>query len=256
MNHLKKTLASVLALLMLLTCGGVTAAAQPASSLALSGSSQRTTSLHSPYGLEVAQTTKNYTKNGLSVRTLGRFNTVDFKGTFQYGFPWDYTREDTFHGAQSDSKVKFLHEQTYSCPYGSDGKLQGLGLPYSGTDYELYLLLPTDSKQDPTVLWNSYSAEQKENFLSTITSKAMASVSIPRMKLQAANTINGYRQTVRLNVDETGTEPDRVRKPIQRPYCKIPPRIRLTFYANHPFYLLLKDNKTGKIIYEGAVMQL
>lgn len=255
MNNLKKTLASVLALLMILTCGGVTAAAQPTSALALSGSSPHTT-LHSPYGIEVAQTTKNYAKNGLTVHTLGHLNTVDFKGTFEYGFPWDYTHEDTFHGTQSDLKVKFLHEQTYSCPYGSDGKFQGLGLPYSGTDYELYLLLPTDSKQDPTALWNSYSTEQKASFLSTITSKAMASVSIPRMKLQATSAINGYRQTVRLNVDETGTAPDRVRKPIQRPYCKIPPRIRLTFYANHPFYLLLKDNKTGKIIYEGAVMQL
>lgn len=255
MKKLKKTLASVLALLMVLTCGGVTAAAQNASPLALSGSSQHTT-LHSPYGIEVAKTTKDFNQNGLTVRTMGRLNTVDFKGTFQYGFPWDYTHEDTFHGTQSDSKVKFLHEQTYSCPYGSDDKFQGLGLPYSGTDYELYLLLPHDSKQDPTTLWNTYSAEQKESFLSSITSKAMASVTIPRMKLQAANTIDGYRQTVRLNVDETGTAPDLVRKPIQRPYCKIPPRIRLTFYANHPFYLILRDNKTGRIFYEGAVMQL
>lgn len=242
---MKKITAVVLACLMLLACAS-------APVFAASGSR---TQITSPYGAEVARTTKTYTKDGLRIRTLGRINTVDFEGTFQYGFPWDYTQDGTFHGVQSDSNVKFLHNQTYSAPYGADDNFQGLGLPYSGTDYELYLILPK-GEQDPQAAWNKYTKKQKETFLENITSKAMASVTIPRMHLQDTNMVGGYQQTVRLNVDERGTEPDKERIPIERPYCMIPPRIRLTFHANRPFYLLLRNNKTGKVIYEGAVRQL
>lgn len=231
---------------MLLTCAGVPVFAAGKSRV----------NVTSPYGLEVARTKKNLTEDGLTIRTLGRVNTVDFEGTFSHGFPWDYTREDTFHGAQSDETVTFLHNQTFSCPYGADGNFQALGLPYSETDYELYLLLPNDETQDPAKLWNRYSKAQKKEFLDNVTSHAMTSVNIPRLKLDVTTNTQGYRQTVRLNVDEQGTHPDPVRMPIQRPTCVIPPRDRIIFNANRPFYLLLLNTKTEKVIYAGSVYQL
>ncbi len=58
-----------------------------------------------------------------------------------------------------------------------------------------------------------------------------------------------------INVDETGTEAAAATAVIMRKITSVNPADKVIFNANHPFVYLIKENKTGSILFIGQLVK-
>ena len=207
-------------------------------------------------------------------------NAIYFKGRWASEFAADFTSEQPFTLA-SGGKVKAptMHQMGQFPLFAGDG-FQALALPYKGNALSMVILLPAKHDGLP-VLEKSLSAESLARWLAAMKPQLVA-VALPKFKstttillaetLQAMGMTDAFAlppadfsgmtgkkdlfisQVIHkafVDVNETGTEAAAATAVIMEGGEAPRP---LVFAADHPFIFLIRDNKSGSILFLGRVM--
>jgi serpin B len=211
-------------------------------------------------------------------------NAIYFKGSWSSPFRPEQTQQEDFHpSAGRTSRVPMMH-QTGSFPYFEDDSVQVLELPYAGGDLAMVVLLPR-AVDGLDAFERSLSAESLAQRLIQLRARQVA-VALPRFKLtsefELARTlaalgmtlpftgradftgINGGKEPLEISavihkayidVNEEGTEAAAATAVGIRATSAVIPQPPIPFRADHPFLFLLRDRRTGNLLFLGCLTQ-
>jgi serpin B len=210
-------------------------------------------------------------------------NAIYFKALWTSPFPKEKTSSEDFHASPRDLVRVQMMKQSGRYRYFDEGSFQVLELPYKGDTLAMVILLPK-AKDGLGGLESSMTAAKFQNWLTKLSSHRIE-VSLPKFKLTAECElkdalsalgmpvafkpgaadflgITGTRDLVIsavvhkafVEVEESGTEAAaatgvgfaRTAAVAQRP---------LLFRADHPFFFLIRDVKTGAILFLGRLVR-
>ena len=207
-------------------------------------------------------------------------NAIYFKGEWKTKFSWWKTRKTDFAVSAKDKvKVPMMHLKE-DFRYYEDEKLQILELPYKGDEICMVVILPTNI-EGITEIENTLTAESLNVLLSKIKSTKV-DVYFPRFKMtwgtfSLKNTLaalgmpgafeperadfsgmNGRRNLwisdvfhkAFIEVNEKGTEAAAATGVVMAKAFYIEP----VFRADHPFVFIIRDNRSGSILFMGRVI--
>jgi len=212
-------------------------------------------------------------------------NAIYFKGDWLNPFEKASTQNEEFHTSASQFVMASLMHRTGSYRYYDGGTFQALELPYSGDELSMDVLLPKANNGLPA-LEQSFTASAAGDWLQklepvdkviltfprfTMTqqfelSSALSAMGMPQAFGGAANfsgmtgkpdfTISAAIHKAFIDVNEQGTEAAAATSIIMRataarvPFPEPPP---VVFRADHPFLFLIRDAKSGAILFLGRV---
>lgn len=207
-------------------------------------------------------------------------NAIYFKGEWKTKFSWWKTRKADFAVSAKDKvKVPMMHLKE-DFKYYEDEKLQALELPYKGDEISMLVLLPSDT-EGIRELGNTLTAESLNVLLSKMW-MTKVDVYFPKFKLVWGafslknaliklgmtdafdckkadfSGINGIGflfisdvfHKAFIEVNEKGTEAAAATGVVLAKSAHI---VRV-FRADHPFIFVIKDNRSGSILFMGRVM--
>jgi serine protease inhibitor len=208
-------------------------------------------------------------------------NAIYYKAPWQTPFSEGRTKEGEFH-VTSDQKVMHpIMHQTGEFKYLDVGEFQLLDMPYKGYDQSMVVLLPkkTDGLAE---LEKTLTAQNLENWL-TKGRERQVDVTFPRFKFMHAfelnkkladmgmpdaftpdadfSGMNGRKDLSISNVihqafvdvHEKGTEAAAATAVVMA-RASAPPEPPAKFQADHPFVFVIRDNRTGSILFLGRVI--
>jgi serpin B len=207
-------------------------------------------------------------------------NAVYFKGNWESQFDEKLTREGRFTVARDRRvSVPMMHQES-QFKYAALPKLQVLEMPYAGEDLSMLVVLPSEV-DGLSRLERSLSAEGLAEWTERLR-KAKVSVFLPRFtttcqfELKAVlaamgmpeafhrvradfSGMNGKRDLcisavihkAFVDVNEEGTEAAAATAVVMR--LKSAPRPSPVFRADHPFLFIIRDNRTGSLLFVGRV---
>ena len=212
-------------------------------------------------------------------------NAIYFKGDWLNVFEKASTQNEEFHTSASQFVMAPLMHRTGSYSYCDGGTFQTLELPYSGDELSMDVLLPKSNDGLPA-LEQSFTASTAGDWLQklepvdkviltfprfTMTqqfelSSALSAMGMPQAFGSSADfsgmtgkpdfTISAAIHKAFIDVNEQGTEAAAATSIIMRataarvPFPEQPP---IVFRADHPFLFLIRDTKSGAILFMGRV---
>ena len=215
-------------------------------------------------------------------------NAIYFKGDWQKPFYKDATEDGDFHltPAQNVKTPLMHHGGEYN--YFDGGTFQALEIPYKSGDLSMIVFLPKDLS-GLSALEQSLTASNTQQWLSQLRPASEVILTFPKFKLtqqvelqktlgamgmplafdpfaadfsgmtgQRDLCISAVIHKAFVDVNEEGTEAAAatavVMKPTtaRRPDREEPPPI--IFRADHPFVFLIRDNRSGGILFMGRVI--
>jgi serpin B len=239
----------------------------------------------------VEQQTNNKIQNLLQpgvltpVTRLVLTNAIYFKGNWQDQFDKDSTQNEEFHLSAAQFVMAPLMHRTGSYLYYDGGSFQALELPYASNEISMVVLLPKDTEGLPA-LEKSFTAAAASEWIQKLApadkviltlprftmtqqselSSVLAMMGMPQAFSNAADfsgmtgkpdfTISAAIHKAFIDVNEQGTEAAAATAVVMRataarmPFPEPPP---IVFRADHPFLFLLRDEKTGGILFMGRV---
>jgi serpin B len=212
-------------------------------------------------------------------------NAVYFLGQWSQPFEKYATQPASFHCADQDRRVALMYQQAV-CRYGEVEDLQVLEKTYRGGDLAMMILLPPSGADKLDALERSLSPEELERQASRLEEREVK-VYLPRFELETTYSLNGamsslgislafepkvadlsgiqggvepfwlaeVRQRATLKVDEAGTEAAAVTFLGGMGGMAAPPPRIPVFRADHPFVFLIRDRRTGSILFLGRLTQ-
>jgi serpin B len=208
-------------------------------------------------------------------------NAVYFKAEWDSKFAREVTHEQPFQVA-ADKKVKVpLMAQTGTFSYLEGDALQLVELPYAGKDLSMLVLLPKKADGLPE-LEKALTAEKLTEWQGKMR-EAMVTLLLPKFKVTGTfelkkvlqgmgmerafdagradfSGMNGgseplfvsdvVHQTF-VDVNEEGTEAAGATAVVLKPGAPLPKSA--TFRADHPFVFLVRDNRSGSVLFLGRV---
>ena len=210
-------------------------------------------------------------------------NAVYFKGKWQVEFDKKLTRDDTFHPLDGAPKKVSMMSQSGRYPYYQGESFQAVSLPYGEGHISLYLFLPD---QD-TPLKEFFTQLNDQNWGRWLTQfrPMQGSIKLPRFKVEYDRQLNellkALGMTVAFDRDRADFSRMRVERDlfIQQVKHKAVAEVNeegteasaatsvgigitsvltptpFTFVANRPFFMAIRDERTGTILFLGAVME-
>ena len=210
-------------------------------------------------------------------------NAIYFKGNWVHKFKPEATRDAPFHVSPETTATAPLMHQTDDFGYAEFPDLQVLELPYLGNDVSMVVLLPRDADglgkleeqltAPKLAAWTAALKSQKvQVFLPKFKATSqfslggtLAEMGMPDAFVYPKADFSGMDGTHNLyisdvihkayvDVDEQGTEAAAATGvlmragAIARPMAPIP-----VFRADHPFLFLIRDNRTGSVLFLGRV---
>jgi len=207
-------------------------------------------------------------------------NAIYFKGQWEQQFRPEQTAEAPFRLSTGKQViVPFMH-QVATFRYGETGGTQVLELPYRGNELAMAVLLP---KPDSSLaeLEAALRTDGVESILEAL-SPTLVDVSIPRFKFEAELSLNGYLKQLGMvdafddniadfsgmsdmflyithvlhkafiEVNEEGTEAAAATAVVvgTKSIRLDPPKV---FMADRPFVFLIRDVRTGSILFIGRM---
>lgn len=208
-------------------------------------------------------------------------NAIYFKGEWKTKFRWWKTRRKDFYVTEKDKVEVHLMHLEKDFKYYGDEKMQALELPYKGDELSMLVLLPREIEgikelEDTftvetlnTLLpktWNAkvdvYLPKFKVTWGTFVLNNTLAALGMPdafdseKADFSGMNGKRGFWisdvfHTAFIEVNEEGTE------------AAAATAVRMTrgsagvsavFRADHPFIFIIKDNRTGSILFIGRVM--
>ncbi len=211
-------------------------------------------------------------------------NAIYFKGDWQTPFEKSYTEDDDFHLSQKQTVKAPLMHRSDSFNYFDGGSFQALEIPYKRGELSMIVFLPNDISGLPA-LEQSLTASNMQHWLSQLHSVPKVILTLPRFKMtrqfelqetlgamgmpQAFTTdadfsgmtggrdlfISAVIHKAYVDVNEQGTEAAAATAVLMMPTMarqeRTPPPI--VFRADHPFIFLIRDNRSGGILFMGRV---
>ena len=211
-------------------------------------------------------------------------NTVWFKADWQRQFEPRATRErEFFAGGAEPVKVRMMHEREARFRHLDGGRFDALELPYQGEEMSMLVFLPKDRAGLPAFereldgprlqQWTDAlrSAERKAVDLALPKIELRTRYDLPAplkemgMRLAYAKGADfsgistaesllidrAIHQTFLL-VDEKGTEAAAATAITMRAVSAAPtPEVR--FHADHPFFFVIRDNRSGALLFIGRI---
>lgn len=210
-------------------------------------------------------------------------NAIYFKGGWTEPFEKKHTREAPFFAAP-DRQVKtpMMHRQDRFGYRQQDG-LQTLELPYGNDELSMLVLLP--EKQDGLAELEAALTADKLAEWTTRLGRPEVSVFLPKFKVEAEFNLNETLSALGMpaafsnaadfsgmssheglkiaavlhkayvDVNEEGTEAAAATGVIMMPTAMPQPQRIPVFRADHPFLFLIRDNRTGEILFIGRVTE-
>jgi serpin B len=209
-------------------------------------------------------------------------NAIYFLGGWQDEFNKELTKEEPFFISPTQSADAPLMTQTQRLRYSESDGLQILELPYRGHEIAMVVLLP--KKNDGlAAVEKTLTAESVDRWLDSLRPRKVH-VFLPRFKMTSEFSLEktlsalGMPTAFSTNADfsrmasgeslmisevihkafvdvsEKGTEAAAATAVIVAPTSALP-RVEepVVFRANHPFVFLLRDNRSGAILFAGRV---
>jgi serpin B len=209
-------------------------------------------------------------------------NAIYFKGTWQYRFSKELTREAPFHDLRNrESKVSMMN-QTGAFQYGENADAQFLQLPYLGGDLSMVILLPKRFNGLPQ-LEKQLTAQEVQKWFSGMGHADEVDIFLPKFTFTSQIGLKGVLSSMGLplafsddadfsgittehdqklyeaihqafvDVNEEGTEAAAVTGHVGGNAPGPVPQ-RVVFRADHPFLFLIQHNRTGAILFLGRVI--
>jgi serpin B len=205
-------------------------------------------------------------------------NAIYFKGDWSRPFFEAATKDEPFWIAQDKSVSVPLMHRIGSYRYQDAGNHQVLELPYAGGDLAMVVFLPKDKSADPPQLDATGLAQSVANL-----APRQVDVTFPRFKIEAAfelekvlaklgmslafspqadfSGINGKRDLflsavvhkAYVEVNEKGTEAAAATGVVTWRSAAVKTAPPLVFRADHPFVFVIRDTRSGGILFMGRV---
>jgi len=216
-------------------------------------------------------------------------NAVYFKGHWSLPFTEKKTADETFHAPGGDIEVPMMHQQR-RLPYHEADGIKVLELGYQGGAMAMTFLLPNDNDG-----LGKLEAKLNADNLARWTKSAAAAiykvtVALPRFKIEPSGSIaltkplselgmplafdatkadfreiaapsgpNLYIEEIfhkaMVDVNERGTEAAAATGGVMFPTSLPPPAEPRDFIADHPFIFLIRDTKSGVVLFIGRVVK-
>jgi serine protease inhibitor len=210
-------------------------------------------------------------------------NAVYFRGKWQVEFDKQLTRDETFHLLDGTQKQVPMMAQSGRYPYYRGEKFQAVSLPYGEGRTSLYLFLPDQGtplkdfftqltyqnwegwltrfhRMQGTIKLPRFTLEYDQQLNEALKALGMAvafdrdRADFSRMRIERDLFIQQVKHKAVAEVNEEGTEAAAATSigigitsaPISGPF---------TFVADRPFFMTLRDERTGTILFMGAVIE-
>lgn len=209
-------------------------------------------------------------------------NAVYFKGTWQSQFQEKETKPQDFHALDGSTFKVPTMRQTETFKYAETEELQALELPYKKCGLAMLVILPK-KKAGLSQLETKLDRATLESLLSDLKHKHVR-LAIPRFKMETKYTLNKPMQSLGMrrafapgeadfsgitesedlyiktaihkayvDVDEEGTEAAAATGIVMRTTSiRVDPPT--PFIADHPFMFMIRDMRTGVILFMGRVL--
>jgi serpin B len=208
-------------------------------------------------------------------------NAIYFKGNWARQFKESLTHDAPFYLTPEKTVQTPFMTQEHTFLYGEDGGLQILELPYEGDDLVMLILLPR-RVAGLAELEKALSPENLDQWIALLREQKIE-VFVPKFKLASSFSLNetlvsmgmrdAFDQTKAnfagmdgtnllyisaaihqavVEVNEEGTEAAATTGIVMG--LKAMPAQPTTFRADHPFIFLIRDNRSGSILFMGRVI--
>jgi serpin B len=208
-------------------------------------------------------------------------NASYFKGTWQYRFAKEATRDAPFHDLKNREVKVPMMNQTGAFQYGENADLQVLELPYVGGELSMVILLPKKVDGLPA-LEKKLTARDVQKWASALEHADEVEIDMPKFTFTTQIALKGVLSSMGMplafsdeadfsgittqheqklyesihqafvDVNEEGTEAAAVTGHIGGNAPGPVPR-HVVFRADHPFLFLIQDKRTGAILFLGRV---
>ncbi len=210
-------------------------------------------------------------------------NTVYFLGKWVSPFDPARTMDLDFQGFDKTSKTSFMSENEHLL-YGENDDAQFLEMGYQGGDIAMMMILPKDkSAKAFAALEKSFDAKMLADAVSKLEG-GMVSVTIPKFEMKLGGSILSQLESMGLKkatsnqaqfcgivdgcnifiaevihkafirVDEEGTEASAATA-VEMAAGGPAPKVLGPFRADHPFLYLIRDQKTGAVLFVGRYVK-
>jgi serine protease inhibitor len=210
-------------------------------------------------------------------------NAIYFKGDWETQFDKAKTKPDDFRVSASQAvKAAFMHREG-SFNYFGGSTFQALEIPYKSRDLSMIVLLPNDVAGLPA-LEESLTAANVKQWLAGLRSAPKVVLTLPSFRITAQFQLGrtlaamGMAQAFDARADFSGINPRRdllisdvIHKAfvdvneegteaaaatgviINRAMIAQRPRPPIVFRADHPFVFVIRENKSGAMLFMGRV---
>ena len=210
-------------------------------------------------------------------------NAIYFKGDWQNQFKKAQTAEEDFHLSKAQTVLAPLMHRDGKLNYFNGGTFQALEIPYKGAELSMIVLLPNDADGLPA-LERSLTPLTLQQWLGQLQPASKVILTLPRFKMtqqfelnsalaalgmkhafqkNAADfsAMNGKRDLwistaihkAYVDVNEEGTEAAAATSTVMRSLSLSREQQPVVFRADHPFLFLIRDNRSGCILFMGRV---
>ena len=215
-------------------------------------------------------------------------NAIYFKGDWQTPFEKSWTEDDDFHLSPARNVKAPLMHLTEGFDYFDGGTFQVLEIPYKSRDLSMIVFLPRKIDGLPA-LEESLTAANMKHWLDRLQWVHEVILTLPKFQMtrefglagtlgamgmpRAFDPVNadfsgmtGKRELfisavihkAFIDVDEKGTEAAAATAVVMEKATAMPPRFQPppppVFRADHPFIFLIRDNRSGGILFMGRVI--
>jgi serpin B len=210
-------------------------------------------------------------------------NAIYFKGDWQTQFDKVATKDEDFHLSTEQTVKAPLMHITAKLNYLNGGTFQAVEIPYKTGELSMIVLLPNDGAGLPA-LEQSLTTANAQQWLSQLRGGTKIILTLPKFKMtgqfQLGNTLAsmGMAQAFQkgaadfsgmtgkrdfwisaaihkayIDVNEEGTEAAAATGIVMRSMAMQREQPSIVFRADHPFLFVIRDNRSGGILFMGRV---
>ncbi|MFA5141336.1 MAG: serpin family protein, partial [Elusimicrobiota bacterium] len=209
-------------------------------------------------------------------------NAVYFKGDWALKFKKNATEDQPFYAPKNAIGMVPLMRQVRESPYAEDGPVQVLALPYKGGELSMVVVLPKE-KDGLAAVEKTLSKRQLDDWVGLLSPRKVK-VELPKFKLEAGYSLGDDLKAMGMplafsplaadfsgmselkadglfigfvlhrafvEVDEEGTEAAAATALAGQLRMASKPDELPVFRADHPFLFMIRDDRTGAIVFMG-----